>query len=190
MDTRASPEEPGAGKRSRWNDAPTATPSQPEAQPQMACLHHNGYGSEAQSTADVDSCNCRWDSYEPQTPPSPDRINVGPGVIHYDSGWTRGAAFRSERLVVVARDRDDGRMAQWIYHMFSGRWTQSQRLDDDTGTGAGGVPYPGLRHDRRALPPRRFPNRRGMAGVQSPFDSPLYGGFLSGHSHYSITHSR
>ena len=57
MDTRASPEEAGKRKRPRRIDGPTATSSQPEAQPQMAYLHNNGDGPGTQSPADADSGN-------------------------------------------------------------------------------------------------------------------------------------
>ena len=53
MDTRASPEDAGEKERPRWIDAPTATSSQPEAQPQMAHLHYHGDVPRAQSTADA-----------------------------------------------------------------------------------------------------------------------------------------
>ena len=125
MDTRASPEEAGKSERPRWIDAPTAASSQPEAQPQMAYFYNNGYGSGAQSPADADSGKSPRNPLSREAPPSPDRTPTVSGIIHYDSGWTPGAAFAWERLIVVGREHDDGRLAQWTHYMLSGRWTQS-----------------------------------------------------------------
>ena len=125
MDTRASPEEAGKRKRPRRIDGPTATSSQPEAQPQMAYLHNNGDGPGTQSPADADLGNSPRSPSRREPPPSPDRIPTVSGSIHYDSGWTPGAAFAWERLIVVGREHDDGRLAQWTHYMLSGRWTQS-----------------------------------------------------------------
>ena len=125
MDTRASPEEAGKSERPRRIDAPTAASSQPEAQPQMAYFYNNGYGSGAQSPGDADSGNSPHNPRRREPPPSGDRTPTVSGIIHYDSGWTPGAAFAWERLIVVGREHDDGRLAQWTHYMLSGRWTQS-----------------------------------------------------------------
>ena len=53
-----------------------------------------------------------------------------------------GAVSPRERLIVVVREHDDGRLARWIYDMLSGRWAQSQPMDDGTGPGMGGAPVP------------------------------------------------
>ena len=123
MDTRASPEEAGKRERSRRIDAPTATSSQPEAQPQMAYLHDSGVYSKAQSPTDADSGDSPRHSLSPETPPFPNRTPKVSGSIYYDSGWTPGAAFGWERLIVVGRGHDDGRLAKWTYDMLCGRWT-------------------------------------------------------------------
>ena len=123
MSARASPEEAGERERPRRIDGPTAASSQPEAQPQMAYLHDKGEESGAQSPADAHSGNSPRNPRRRQTPPSPGRTPRVSGSIHYDSGWTPGAAFAWERLTVVGREDDDGRLARWAYDMLSGRWT-------------------------------------------------------------------
>ena len=131
MDTRASPEDPGEKERPRWIDSPTATPCQPEAQPQMAYLHNNGDDPSVQSTADSESGNFPRNPCRGEGPPTVDSAPTGSGIVHYDSGWTAGGAFRRERLIVVPREHDDGRLAQWTYDMLSGRWAQSEDMDEN-----------------------------------------------------------
>ena len=140
MATRSSPEEAGGRRRPRRIDAPAATSSQPEAQPQMAYFHNNGDDSGTQSTADADLGNSPCNPCGRETPPSPDCTRTFSGIIHYDSGWTPGAVFPRERLIVVGREHDDGRLAQWTHEMLSGRWTQSQHIDYDTGPRKGRDP--------------------------------------------------
>ncbi len=142
MDTRASPEEANERERPRRIEAPTATSSQPETRPQMAYLHTNGESTEAQSTTDTDSGHSPCNPCGQETLRSASCTPTVPGVIHYDSGWTPGVVFPRERLIVVAREHDDGRLARWIYDMLSGRWAQSQPMDDGTGPGMGGTPVP------------------------------------------------
>ena len=142
MDTRTSPEDAGESERPRWIDGPTATTSQPEAQPQMAYLHHTGDGSGTQSTADIDLGNSPCNPCGQETLPSASCTPTASGVIQYDSGWNTGAVSPRERLIVVVREHDDGRLARWIYDMLSGRWAQSQPMDDGTGPGMGGASVP------------------------------------------------
>ena len=142
MDTRASPEEVDERERPRRIDGPTATSSQSEAQPQMADLHYYGDLPRAQSPADADLGNFPHNPCRGETPPSVERAPTVSGVIQYDSGWNTGAVSPRERLIVVVREHDDGRLARWIYDMLSGRWAQSQPMDDGTGPGMGGAPVP------------------------------------------------
>ena len=125
MDTRDSPKGPGEKEGSRWIEGPTATSSQPETQPQMAHLHYSGDVPSAQSTADAESGSFLCNPCMGENPPSVESAPTVSGSIHYDSGWTPGAAFAWERLIVVGREHDDGRLAQWTHYMLSGRWTQS-----------------------------------------------------------------
>ena len=165
MDTRASPEEVDERERPRRIDGPTATSSQSEAQPQMAYLHNNGDDSGAQSPADADLGNSPHNPCRRDTPPSPDRTPKVSGSIHCDSGWTPGAAFPWERLIVVGRGHDDGRLAKWIYDMLSGRWTQSWPMDDGTGPGTR-APVPGTPRGPAGVAPGGFPQLR--ENVRSP----------------------
>ena len=103
----------------------------------MAHPHNNGDGPGAQSAADTDSANSPCDLCRVETPPPADCTATVSGVTHYDSGWNTGAVFPKERLIVGAREHDDGRLARWIYDMVFGRWTQAQPVDGDAGPGTG-----------------------------------------------------
>ena len=142
MDTRASPEDAGKREGPRRIEAPATTPSQPEAQSQMAYSHDNGDDSGVQSPTDVEPGNFPSNPCGREAPHSPDRTPKVSGNVYYDSGWIPGVAFRREKLVVVVREHDDGRLEQWTHNMLFGRWAQSQQLDDDKGPGTGGVFVP------------------------------------------------
>ena len=142
MDTRASPEEAGERERPRWIDGPTATSSQPEAQPQMACLHHNGDGSGAQSTADTDLGHSPCNACRGVAPPCVGRTTAVSETVHNDSGWGPGSAFRRERFIVEPRAHHDGRLAQLTYDMPAGQWAQSEDVDEDSNPATAGAPLP------------------------------------------------
>jgi len=142
MDTRASPEGPGKKEGPRWIEGPAATPSQPEDQPQMAHLYDSGDCLGTQSFADAESDNLLCNPSRGKTPPTVARAPTVPGIVHHDSGWTPGVEFAWERIIVVGREHDDGRLSQWTYDMLSGRWTQPEQMNDDTSFGIGETPLP------------------------------------------------
>ena len=142
MSTRASPDDPGEKERPRWFEAPTATSSQPEKQPQMAHLHDNGDVPGTQSTADAESDNFSHNPSRRKAPPTVDRTPTVSGGIQHDRGWVPGTEFSWERLIVVPREHDNGLLAQWTYDMLFGRWAQSKGMDDDAGPGTAGNPLP------------------------------------------------
>ena len=170
MDTRTSPEGPGEKERPRWIDAPTATSSQPDAQPQMADLHNNGDLPRAQSTADADLGNFPHNPCRGETPPSVERAPTVSGIVHQDSGWTPGAEFAWERLIVVGRQHDNGLLAQWTYDMFFGRWAQSKGMDDETDPGTAGNPLPRSPPGPAGSLWQRVPQRRKNSAARRHLD--------------------
>ena len=170
MDTRASPEEAGERERPRWIDGPTATSSQPEAQPQMACLHHNGDGSGAQSTADTDLGHSPCNACRGVVPPCVDRTTTVSETVHNDSGWGPGSAFRRERLIVVGREHDNGLLAQWTYDMLFGRWAQSKGMDDETDPGTAENPLPRSPPGPAGSLWQRVPQRRKNSAARRHLD--------------------
>ena len=142
MESRSSPGDPGEKERPRWIEGPTATNSQPEAQPQMAHIHDTGDCLGTQSSADVELDNFLCKPSRGKTPPTVAHAPTVPGIVHHDSGWTPGVEFELERLIVVGREHDDGRLSQWTYDMLSGRWTQPKQVNDDTSFGIRETPLP------------------------------------------------
>ena len=170
MDTRASPEGPGEKERPQWIDAPTATSSQPDAQPQMADLHNNGDVSRAQSTADAESDNFLCNPRRGETPPSVERAPTVSGIVHQDSGWTPGVEFAWERLIVVGREHDNGLLAQWTHDMLFGRWAQSKGMDDETDPGTAENPLPRSPPGPAGSLWQRVPQRRKNSAARRHLD--------------------
>ena len=74
----------------------------------MAHLYNNGDVPRAQSTEDAESDNFLCNPRRGETPPSVERAPTVSGIVHQASGWTPGAEFARERLIVVGREHDNG----------------------------------------------------------------------------------
>ena len=97
MGTRSSPEDPGEKERPRWIEGPTATSSQPEAQPQMAHIYDNGDGPGTQPTADAESDNFPCNASKGKAPPTVDRA---PTASQESSSMTEGGAHPGDRALM------------------------------------------------------------------------------------------
>ncbi len=170
MGTRASPEETGERKRPRRIESPTATSSQPEAQPQKACHHNKAHDYGAQTTADADLEKSPGDPCGREPQPSVHCAPTALDPIHHGNEWTSAPASAQEIPSVAPIDHDAGRLGRWTQGVLPGQWTQPQRMDDDPG--------PGMDETSGSLCPRlsvecRRTTQRPAKGGQRPKEATL-----------------